>query len=69
MIRLRRLDGKEFVLNALLVETVEAVPDTVVVLTTGKKFVVRDALDDVVAAIAAYHRSVAAGWAARMAQD
>lgn len=58
MIRLRRLDGKEFVLNALLVETVEAVPDTVIALTTGRKLVVKEAVDAVVAAVAAYHRSL-----------
>lgn len=58
MIRLRRLDGKEFVLNALLVETVEAVPDTVIALTTGRKILVKEAVDAVVEAVAAYQRSL-----------
>ena len=41
MIKVSRLDGKEFVLNALLIETVESVPDTVVTLTNGRKYVVQ----------------------------
>ena len=54
MIKVRKLNKEEMVINADLVETMEASPDTVITLTTGRKLVVRDKLDDVVAAIVKY---------------
>ena len=48
MIRLHRLNGKEFVLNCELIKTIEATPDTVITLTTGEKMMVRDSVDDVI---------------------
>lgn len=48
MISLTRLNGKSFVLNALLIETVEATPDTLITLTTGKKFMVQEEVPQVV---------------------
>jgi flagellar protein FlbD len=48
MIALRRLNGDEFVLNSDLIETVESTPDTVLSLTTGKKMIVRNSLEDIV---------------------
>ncbi len=48
MITLTRLNGAAFALNDRLVERIEANPDTVVVLTDGKKFIVAESVDDVV---------------------
>jgi len=48
MITLTRLNGATFALNDTMVERVEANPDTVVVLTDGKKFIVAEAVDEVV---------------------
>jgi len=56
MITVHKLNKEEIVINADLIETLEASPDTVVTLTTGRKFMVRDKLDDVVAAIVKYKR-------------
>ena len=42
MMELSRLDGSEFYLNPLLVETIEATPDTVILLTGGRRYVVRE---------------------------
>lgn len=58
MIRLSRLDGKEFLVNALLIETVEEVPDTIVTLTTGHKHVVRESAEEIAARVIAYHQTV-----------
>ena len=52
MIIVSRLNGARFAINDQLVERVEANPDTVVVLSDGKKFIVRESLDDVVRMIA-----------------
>lgn len=46
--------------NADLIETLEAVPDTVVTLVTKRRFVVEDALEDVIAKIVAYRARIAA---------
>lgn len=56
MITLHRLDGKEFVLNVNLIETVEATPDTVVTLTSGHKYVVREPVAAVVRETIRYQR-------------
>ncbi len=45
MIMLTRLSGSAFVLNADLIERLDATPDTVVTLVDGKKYVVAEADD------------------------
>lgn len=60
MIVLTRLAGSVFALNSDLIERVEATPDTVITLVDGKKYVVSDSLDDVVAAILAYRGAIIA---------
>ena len=42
MIELTRLNGRKFVINCDLIETVEETPDTVITLTTGKKIIVKE---------------------------
>lgn len=48
MITVRRLNGKQITINALLIETIEETPDTVITLTTGKKIMVLDKVPDVI---------------------
>lgn len=48
MIKLTRLDNREVVVNADLVEFIEATPETIVSMTTGKKVVVRESVDEVI---------------------
>ncbi len=47
MIELTRLNGTHITINALLIEQLESTPDTVVTLTTGRKVVVREAVEEV----------------------
>lgn len=54
MIALKRLNGQEFVLNADLIETIESTPDTIIALTTGKKLMVKNNIEDVVRKIIKY---------------
>ncbi|HEO72380.1 MAG TPA: flagellar protein FlbD [Candidatus Hydrogenedentes bacterium] len=61
MIRLTRLNGSEFVLNAELIREVEATPDTILTLVSGERLLVRDGVDDVVAAVLEYRRTVYQG--------
>jgi flagellar protein FlbD len=48
MIKLTRLDGQHFILNADLIRYVEERPDTYVTLTSGERIVVGEAMDRVV---------------------
>ncbi len=54
MIKLEKLNGTLVVLNAELIESVEAAPDTVINLATGNKFLVRNSVDDVIAKVVEY---------------
>lgn len=54
MIELTRLNGETYYLNPLLIETVEARPDVVITLITGKKLVVANALNEVITAIQSF---------------
>jgi flagellar protein FlbD len=57
MIKLNRLDGEAFVLNAELIRYVESRPDTFVSLTTGERLVVKQSMDEVLDLALAYQRS------------
>lgn len=44
MIFLTKLDGKTFMLNETLIETVSETPDTVIVLENGHSYIVRESM-------------------------
>jgi flagellar protein FlbD len=56
MIKLTRLDGEPFVLNAEMIRYVETRPDTFVTLTTGERMVVAESMDEVVNRAIAYQQ-------------
>ncbi|HBN07111.1 MAG TPA: flagellar protein FlbD [Cyanobacteria bacterium UBA8530] len=58
MIKATRLNGTEFYLNPELIETIEETPDTVVKLTTGQTFVVRDSAGVMVERFMEYKKAV-----------
>ena len=58
MISVTRLNGTEIVVNADLIETVEATPDTVITLVDGKKYVVHESSDDVIERIRLFRASI-----------
>jgi flagellar protein FlbD len=58
VIAVRRLNGEELFINPHLIETIEATPDTVIVLTTGKRLVVKDSASEVVDGIIKYRRTI-----------
>jgi flagellar protein FlbD len=60
MIELTRLNGKTFVLNAELIETVESTPDTVVTLTTDKKLIVLEKTNDIIKKVIEYKKTSSA---------
>jgi len=60
MIKLEKLNGSQVVVNADLIESVEATPDTVINLATGNRYIVRTSVDDVIARVEAYKGRVMA---------
>lgn len=57
MIKLTRLDGEPFILNAELIKYVEARPDTYVTLTSGDRVVVGQSPDEVLRLAVEYQQS------------
>lgn len=56
MIKLTRLDGEAFILNAELIKYVESRPDTFLTLTTGDRVVVSESPDEVLARVIDYQQ-------------
>lgn len=56
MIKLSRLNGSEFYVNCDLFEFIESTPDTVISLTSDKKIIVRESIDEVVNKIVQYRQ-------------
>jgi len=57
MITVTRFDRSELVLNADLIEFIETLPDTHITLVTGKRLLVRETADEIVARVLAYRRA------------
>ncbi|MCS7174166.1 flagellar FlbD family protein [Pseudothermotoga sp.] len=56
MIWLTRLKGQRFVLNAEMIEMVEALPDTTITLFNGKKYIVQESVEEVIKRVIEYKR-------------
>ena len=58
MIKVTRLDGVEYWLNPHQMESVEAKPDTTILMLSGKYVVVREKIDEVLERIIEYRRRI-----------
>ena len=61
MIQLTRLNKAPIVINSDLIEHIDVTPDTVIVLTSGEKFLVLETAPQVVAKVLAFRRSIIDG--------
>lgn len=61
MIRLTRLNGQAFILNSEFIETIEHTPDTILVLTTSRRFIVRETSEEVVRRVIEYRQALLTG--------
>lgn len=59
MIKVTRLNHQEVVINAEHIEIVEANPDTVISLVSGKKMVVSESIDEIINRVIAYKQEIA----------
>ncbi len=57
MIKLTHLGGEVFLLNADLIQYVEARPDTFITLTNGQRLVVAETMDEVLRRAVAYQQA------------
>jgi len=57
MIKLTRLSGEAFILNAELIKYVEQRPDTFITLTMGDRIVVTETPEEVLERTVEYHRN------------
>ena len=60
MITLHRLNGSEVVLNSQHIQTVEKTPDTVILMTDGKRFVVTESVEEVVDRVIDFNSTIVA---------
>lgn len=58
MITLTKLNDVTFVLNCDLIETIQENPDTTIHLTTGKIYIVRESMEEVVKKTIAYRSEI-----------
>lgn len=58
MIPVRLLNGQTIHVNADLVETVAAAPDTIITLTSGRKIVASSSPEEILEAVVSYRRRV-----------
>jgi len=61
MIRLTRLNNRALTVNSDLIKFVEQSPDTLITLVSGEKIVVRESVDEVLARLIEFRRSVLQG--------
>ena len=60
MIFLTRTNGTKFYINPELIQTVEATPDTIITLISGKKLIVKDSPQEIAERFIEYRRKTLA---------
>lgn len=58
MITITKLNEKELVINSDLIELIESTPDTTITMTTGRKVIVRESVDEVLEKVVAFKQQI-----------
>ncbi len=58
MIKVTKFNDEEVIINAELIEMIEARPDTIITFTTGKKIVVSESIAEVIRRIIEYRQVI-----------
>lgn len=58
MITLTKLNAHELVINCDLIETIEETPDTVINVTTGNKYVVKESKEEIINKVIAFKKQI-----------
>ena len=59
MIKLTLFNDADVIVNADLIECVECTPDTLISLTTGKKLMVQESVEEVIGKVVTFRRLIA----------
>ncbi|MCA0170564.1 flagellar FlbD family protein [Bacillus sp. RAR_GA_16] len=58
MIPVTKLNQETMMLNAIYIETIESTPDTMILLTNGKRYVVLETIDQVKQLVTEFYRDI-----------
>ena len=58
MITITKLNDKELVINCDLIEYIESNPDTTITMTTGRKIMAKESVEEIIQRIIDYKRNV-----------
>ena len=58
MIKLMGMNNTEFILNADHIEKIEEVPETLITLTNGKKYIVLESVEEVIEEVIRYKNKI-----------
>ncbi|MDO6656342.1 MULTISPECIES: flagellar FlbD family protein [Bacillales] len=58
MIPLTKLNREAMMLNAIYIETIESTPDTMILLTNGKRYVVMETVEEVKQLVTEFYRDI-----------
>ena len=61
MIKLTGFNRKEFILNAEVIEKIEIMPETLITLINGKKYIVIESIDEVIEKVLKYKHRIFTG--------
>ena len=59
MISITKLNNQEMIINCDLIELIESTPDTTITMTTGRKVIIRESVEEILEKIVAYKRKFA----------
>ena len=59
MIEITKLNNQELIINCDLIECIESTPDTTITMTTGRKIIARESVEEVVDRIVTYKKNFA----------
>ncbi len=58
MIRVSKINGREFFINDDLIEVMEEIPDTKITLSNGHSYLVKESCEEIMAMIKERHRTL-----------
>ncbi|MDR2899103.1 MAG: flagellar FlbD family protein [Clostridiales bacterium] len=61
MISITKLNDKELIINCDLIECIEANPDTTITMTTGRKIIAKESIDDIIEKILTFKHKIHMG--------
>ena len=54
MIEITKLNEQQMIINCDLIECIESTPDTTITMTTGRRFIARESVDEIINRAIAY---------------